>query len=122
MDEGDVGGAVGIVLNGRNATHDPLLVVLFEVDETHEALVSSSTVTHRDATHVVASRDTLLTSHQALFRALFGEAGEVRDGHLASGIARWFLLADWHVTCSEGGTELSEIVSGAELGGGTEGA
>ncbi len=106
MNESNVGGAVWIVLDRCNATGDPLLVGLLEVDETQKLLVSSSAVADGDAAQVVAARDALLTPREALFRALLRESREVGDAHLPSRVARWFLLDDGHGLGSAEGREI----------------
>lgn len=69
----NVGGTIGIVLDGGDAPDHTLLVDLLEIHEAQETLVSSAAMTDGDATKIIPAGNPLFTRHKTLLRPLLGE-------------------------------------------------
>src|SRR5690606_8121590 len=85
VQQGDVGAAVGIVLDRGDLGGHTLLVTSTVVDDTVAALVAAAPEARRDATAVVAAAALRDGTHQRLLGRGARDVGEIRDGHLSTG-------------------------------------
>src|SRR5690606_37280434 len=94
-EEGDARRAVGIVLDGGNASWHARLVAL-EVDDPVVALRSTAAMAGGDAAPVVATGRLLQRHRQPLLRSLLGDLLERAHTHRAARWGGWLVLANWH--------------------------
>src|SRR5690606_37613082 len=96
----DARGAVGVVLDVRDAGVDAVLVVATEVDHAVLALVATTDVTGRDATLVVATAGLRQRTQQRLLGRRPRDLGEVGDRRTATTRGRGLVLANSHFLSS----------------------
>ncbi len=95
VQQGDVGGAVGVVLDRGDLRGHTVLATL-EVDPPVQTLGAATTVAGRLATVGVASTALLQAFHERALGLCLGDLGEVRVGGEAPTGARGLGLANWH--------------------------
>src|SRR5262249_30579026 len=98
LQQGDAGGAVGVVLDGQDVGPDVVLAAL-EVDDAVHALVAAAAEAHGDDALVVAAALLLLRPQQGLLRPVLlavRQVGEVADRALAPARRRRFVFANAH--------------------------
>ena len=84
-DQGDVGGAVRIVLDRLHRSLDAILGISLEVDDPVLASGSASAMTAGDLTLVVASGRLFQADDQRTLRLFGRDLGEIRAGHMPPG-------------------------------------
>lgn len=87
---------IGIVLYGDDVPGNAIASLLPEIDEAIEALVASTTATNGYLPRAVATRDSLLSMDEGLFRFLLRQLRKICAGHLPSPRTRWFIGAQRH--------------------------
>src|SRR6185369_6704327 len=96
----DVRGAVGVVLDVRDLGVDAVLVVATEVDHAVGALVATTLVPGGDASVRVAAARAVQRANQRLLRRRPSDLGEVGDAGAATTRSRRLVLANSHVCVS----------------------
>src|SRR6266542_4873446 len=96
VEQGDAGGAVGVVLDRRDLGRHAVLVAA-EVDDPVAALVATAAVPRGDAAVHVAATRRRRRRQQRLLRARLGDLGEVGPGSGAPPGRRWLVVADTHL-------------------------
>ena len=96
LEQGDEGGAVGIVLDGEYGGLHAFLLPL-KIDDAVLLAVAAAPVADGDAAVAVAAGVLLQGSQQALLRALFGQDGVVCDRHVPPGRGSRLVTLDCHV-------------------------
>ncbi len=94
-DEGDVGVAVGIILDGLDGRRDVVLPSA-EIDDTIADFVAAADVTAGDLPLIVAATGVLLRGEQRFFRSRFGDVLERRVGHGPTGLGRRTIGSNCH--------------------------
>src|SRR5450759_2003177 len=96
VQQGDTGGAVGVVLDVSDLCLHAVLVMATEVDQSIGALVSATDVTRRDAPGVVAATALGERTAQRLLRRRPRDLHEVGDTRPTTTWCRRLVLADSH--------------------------
>jgi hypothetical protein len=97
MEQRDVGGAVGVVLDLRNLGVDAVFVVAAEVDHPVGALVATTLVPGGDPAVGVTPATTVQRAHQRLLRLRASDLGEVGHAGTATTGGRRLVFANCHV-------------------------
>src|SRR5690606_31153984 len=97
VEQGNIGGAVGVVLDVSDLGRNAVLVVPAEVDDPVGALVPAALVACGHPAVYVTAALVVKGCKQRLLRLAAGDLGEVRDTRPAATRSRRLVLTDAHL-------------------------